>query len=249
MPLNAIQIKNLRKAYSSLTVLDLPALEFRAGQLTCVLGATGCGKTTLLNILAGTDQTFSGEVIRSGLPKPRVSYQFQKDLLLPWKTVRDNLLLGFHINNEPMPDNLVDSWLETFDLEKMGESYPAALSVGTRQRVSLGRALAWNGDLKLLDEPLSAQDFTRRLRLEALLRVELRKPGTLAIVVTHNLEEAVILADRIIVLGGQPARVLDDFEVIGLPENNRPVEGRCSPEFARYIARAARALSGITTTT
>jgi len=248
MPLNAIHIKNLRKAYPSHTVLDIPALEFRAGQLTCVLGATGCGKTTLLNILAGTDQAFSGEVICAGLPKPRVSYQFQKDLLLPWKTVRDNLLLGFHISDESMQNNLADGWLKTLDLEKVARSYPAALSVGTRQRISLGRALVWNGDLKLLDEPLSAQDFTRRLSLEALLRLELRKPETLAIVVTHNLEEAVILADRIIILGGQPARVLDDFEVVGLPEKNRPVEGRRSPEFAQYIARAARALSGITTT-
>jgi len=158
------------------------------------------------------------------------------------------LLLGFHFDDKATPDNLADDWLKTLDLEKVARSYPAPLSVGTRQRVGLGRALAWNGDLKLLDEPLSAQDFTRRLSLEALLRVELRKPDTLAVIVTHNLEEAIILADRIIVLGGQPARVLDDFEVVGLPENNRPVEGRRSPEFAQFIARAARALSGITTT-
>ncbi len=244
MPLNSISIKNLRKSYNS-AVLDIASLDFRAGQLTCVLGATGCGKTTLLNILAGVDSEFEGEVIRAGSTAPRVSYQPQKDLLLPWKTVQDNLLFGFVVSSEKPPNNSADGWLATLDLQKVAKSYPPELSAGTRQRVALGRALMWSGDLKLLDEPLSSQDFTRRLLLEALLRVELCKPETVSVVVTHNLEEAVVLADRIIILGDKPARILDDFEVTGLPIDHRPVAARRAPEFAQYIARAANALSSM----
>jgi NitT/TauT family transport system ATP-binding protein len=239
---NVVRIKNLRKSYSEATVLDIPFLELRAGQLTCVLGATGCGKTTLLNILAGADSEFDGEIVYAGSSVPRISYQFQKDLLLPWKTIRDNLTLGFLTTGEPPALGLAERWLSTLDLDSVADSYPAALSTGMRQRAALGRALAWNGDWKLLDEPLSAQDFSRRLSLEGLLREELRKPELIGVVVTHNLEEAIVLGDRIIILGGKPARILDDFEVTGLPENNRPVSARQAPAFAHFLARSAKVL-------
>jgi len=246
MSLSAISVKNLKKAYESgKFVLEVPQLNFQAGELTCILGPTGCGKSTLLNILAGIDADFQGEVSYTGAPHHRVSYQPQKDLLLPWKTVRENLLLGFSIAGEALPANMAADFLRFLDLESVADAYPNTLSVGMRQRVALGRALIWSGDLKLLDEPLSAQDFSRRTALETLLRLELRKPDSVAVVVTHNLDEAVVLADRIIVLGGQPAKVLDDFKIVGLPEVNRPIEARRSPLFAQFVARTAQALSGI----
>ncbi len=244
MALESIRLKTLRKAYSpSSTVLGIDFLEFHSGQLTCVLGATGCGKTSLLNILAGVDLEFSGEVIPLGSSCFRISYQFQKDLLLPWKTVHENLILGF-ADCDKQPDSAeVDQWLKVLKLKSVAQLYPSSLSIGMRQRVALGRALLWNGDLKLFDEPLSSQDFTGRLGLEAAIIGASENPSGISIVVTHNLEEAVVLGDRIVVLGGSPARVLDDFVVTGLPKQNRPVAARGASEFATHVARAAKALS------
>src|SRR5690242_19658376 len=112
MNFNGICIKNLRKSFSPPTfVLDIKSVEFHAGQLTCVVGPTGCGKTTLLNILAGTDTDFEGEVRFSPFLESRVSYQPQKDLLLPWKTVRDNLLFGFLATDQEPPPELASHWL------------------------------------------------------------------------------------------------------------------------------------------
>lgn len=244
MSLSALRITKLQKSYvSGKTLLDIEALEFRSGQLTCILGATGSGKTTLLNILAGIDLEFKGEVSAINLDALRVSYQPQRDTLLPWKTIYQNLLLGYLLSKKEVPWKTAEQLLENLGLHPFAASYPPILSVGMRQRAALGRALLWDGNLKLLDEPLSAQDFSSRLFLERLLREGLRKNGEIGIVVTHNLEEAVVLADRIVVLGGTPSKVIDDFEVTGIPEENRPVAGRRAQVFGEYISRAAAALS------
>jgi NitT/TauT family transport system ATP-binding protein len=246
MALKEISIKNLIKSYASPEpILSIPSLHLRAGQLTCILGPTGCGKTTLLNILSGLDPHFRGKIIGNGA---RISYQFQNDLLLPWKSVHDNLLISFQVRNEKPSPGLAEKWLKRLGLERVANDYPATLSAGMRQRLALGRTLASDGDLNLLDEPLSAQDFARKLDLEYLLRTELRKPGVISVMVTHNLEEAVVLADRIIVLAGRPAQVTEDFAVIDLPEDNRPLCARQSAAFGKYVSRAAKGFSNSATT-
>ena len=234
---------NLIKAWDTAPpILHIPQLEFRSGKLTCILGPTGCGKTTLLNILSGIDTDYIGEVTFNPVGSPRVSYQFQMDLLLPWKSVRENLLTGYYATDTPPPASSADIWLDVLDLRAVADAYPASLSVGMRQRAAIGRTLAWDGTLRLLDEPLSAQDFHHRVALESVLRKELRRSGTVGIVVTHNLEQAIFLADRIIVLGGRPSRVLDDFDVDGIDETNRAGEAGESLIVANYIARVVRAL-------
>jgi NitT/TauT family transport system ATP-binding protein len=209
-----------------------------------VLGPTGCGKTTLLNILAGLDGDYLGTIEFLPARPERSAYMFQKDLLLPWRTVLQNLVLGREAVGDDPPYDRARELLDTLDMARFADAYPSKLSVGMRQRVALGRTLLLGGDLILMDEPLSAQDFRTRLMLEEMLRGSLRRETTLAVVVTHNIDEAVVLGDRVLVLSGRPARVIEDFEVTDMPCENRPSEGRRSEMLASHVRRITRALIG-----
>lgn len=252
MSLQHVGISNLRKSYEAdhaqqLRVLNIAELQLRAGELTCVLGPTGCGKTTLLNVLARVDKADEGNLTFSPEPNPSVAYMFQTDLLLPWRTLSGNIAVAFEATSTPVDGHLVQGWIQQMKLEGFETAYPAALSVGMRQRAALARTLALAGDLTLLDEPLSHQDFGARLELESTLRGILRREGRVSVVVTHNIEEAVILGDRVLVMAGRPASIVADIAIRDLPEANRPVEGRRAAQFARHVQEVAEALTTVGT--
>ena len=183
------------------------------GQFLCVLGPSGCGKTTLLNIVAGLDRDFAGSVgwLGPAQAQPRIGYVFQEPRLLPWLTVIENIELVLEDGDrDPV---FLDHLLEVAGLEDFRRSYPQRLSLGLARRVALVRAFAIKPDLLLMDEPFVSLDRPTAERLRGLLvRIWSERPTTV-IFVTHDLGEALQLADRIVQLSASPASVVADLEV------------------------------------
>ena len=186
-------------------------LELAPGEFVCLVGPSGCGKTTLLNILAGLDTAYQGAVgIGSGPAEPRIGYMFQNPRLLPWRTVRDNIALALPEGIDPAD---VAHLFEVVGLTDALELYPEQLSLGMSRRAALVRAFAINPDFLLMDEPFVSLDppTARRVR-ELLITLWQERPHTV-LFVTHDLREAVELADRLVFLGRPPASVIAEVPV------------------------------------
>lgn len=201
-------INRLEKHYESTPVLAGIDLAIPEGAITVVLGPSGCGKTTLLNILAGLDHDYAGSI--DGFAAGRASYVFQEDRLLPWKSARDNIAFVLRPSIEAADAQRL-SWqaLRAVGLDDQADSMPAAMSGGQRRRVALARAFAYPSDFLLLDEPFSSLDLKTRIAVMDLFVKIRATDGRSAVVVTHDVREAIYLADRIAVLSERPARVLD----------------------------------------
>jgi ABC-type nitrate/sulfonate/bicarbonate transport system ATPase subunit len=186
----------------------------RHGEFVCLLGPSGCGKTTLLNIIAGLDRDFEGSLNLPRVPgreRPRIGYVFQNPRLLPWRTLIENIELV--LTPEQCASGLVDELLEVADLAGFRDSYPARLSLGMSRRAALVRAFAVQPDLLLMDEPFVSLDPARAQRLRRLLvRIWSERPTTV-LFVTHDVSEAIALADRIILLSAPPSHVVADVAV------------------------------------
>ena len=203
----ALKVLNLTKSYGDLKVLDGISFDVQDGEFICIIGESGCGKTTLLRIIAGIEKYDSGEVIHNGR---RIGFVFQDDRLLPWRTAFGNVMFALEAIGEENEER-VRKALKAVGLEAFGRYYPKQLSGGMRQRVGIARALVIDPDLLLMDEPFASLDAQSRERMqEELLRIVKDKT---TIFVTHSIEEAVFLADRIIVLSPRPARILRILEV------------------------------------
>jgi NitT/TauT family transport system ATP-binding protein len=215
------------------------SLNVGAEEIVCILGASGCGKSTLLNLVAGLIKPDSGtiEVTAHGEGSRRIGYIFQGDALLPWRTVEANLMLVCQVSKEVSREfarSRIAQYLSTFHLkEQILKQYPAQLSGGMRQRVSIIQSLMFNPELLLLDEPFSALDFNTKLSLESEFYQLVKERGKAAILVTHDIEEAIAMADRILIMRKGGA-ITNEF-VIDLPEQNRsPENARGTPRFADY---------------
>ena len=204
MPGSALQCRHVSQSFGTLEVLQDISLEVLQRQFVAIVGPSGCGKTTLLNLLSGFDQPTSGFIERKG--KSRMVHQ--QDGLFPWQTVAENIALGLrHVKSGREREQQVDELVRLIRLEAFADSYPHQLSGGMRQRVELARALAGSSDILLLDEPFSSLDYLTRLRMrQELARILKERPRTV-VLVTHDIEEAAQLADRIIVLRERPARI------------------------------------------
>ena len=200
----ALQLSRVSRDFGGLPVLEDLSLTIQQGEFVVLVGPSGCGKTTLLNILSGAIAPTSGTVTTSGVLRT----VYQHDGLFPWLTVRDNIGLGLRgmTDGEAKAAELADL-LALIRLEEFADHYPHQLSGGMRQRVELARALAGRSDILLLDEPFSALDYQTRLRLRReLARLLALRPRTV-VFVTHDIEEAAQLADRVLVLSERPAQV------------------------------------------
>lgn len=193
-------------------MLDGVSLTLRRGAVTVVLGPSGCGKTTLLNVIAGLKAFDSG--LREGFDTCRFSYAFQDDRLLPWLSVRGNLVYALS-GSVPKDEasTRIDRFLSVSGLASFSSSKPRELSGGMRQRLSLARAFAYPSDILLLDEAFKAVDLRMKIDLMDSFLNLLREEGRTVVAVTHDIEEAVYLADEIIVLSERPARIIDSFSV------------------------------------
>jgi NitT/TauT family transport system ATP-binding protein len=223
-PVAAIEVSDLRKsflgAHGRYQVLDGVSLSIAPGAFVSLLGPSGGGKSTLLNILAGLDGADSGraEVRGAGARpgRPPIAYMQQKDLLLPWRSLWANILLAPELRSRAerrRAEARALALLREFRLEAFAAAYPAQLSGGMRQRAALLRTLLCEQPILLLDEPFGALDAITRRRLQKLLLRVWREYGKTVVLVTHDVEEAVLLSERVVVLSPMPGRVLAEFPV------------------------------------
>jgi NitT/TauT family transport system ATP-binding protein len=185
-------------------------LSLQANEFVCLVGASGCGKTTLLNIIANLDKQFQGEIVIGNQQHPKIGYIFQNPRLLPWRTVRENIDLVLAQDHSPA---VIDALLDTMQLTAVQHSYPEQLSLGMSRRVSIIRAFAIDPDLLIMDEPFVSLDppTARQIRSH-LYRLWQQRPHTV-LFVTHDLREAIALADRLIFLSAGPMRVVSEISV------------------------------------
>jgi len=223
----ALQASGLCFAYpgSSATFADI-ALTIRAREIVCLLGGSGCGKSTLLRVLAGLQTPSAGNIrfLEAELtePSPRSALVFQQASLLPWLTVAGNVGFGLDFSRQPeltraQRTQRVQQAIDAVGLAGCEGRYPAALSGGMAQRVALARALAREPELLFADEPFSALDAITRAEMQSLLVEVVHRWHSAALLVTHDIDEAILVADRIVLMGGQPGRIVREWQ-IDLPQ-------------------------------
>ncbi|XTR39093.1 ABC transporter ATP-binding protein [Paraclostridium tenue] len=198
--MDGIKLVNVSKFYTvekgSMKVLNGIDLNIPANKITVILGRSGCGKTTLLRLVSGLEEFDQGEIL--GANSKRKAYVFQEDRLMPWLDVKKNITFGIH--NKDIDNSKIDKIIETVGLKKFYSAYPRQLSGGMKQRVSIARAFAYDPDFIMMDEPFSALDFfTREQMQKELLKIHQTSKCSI-LFVTHSIDEALILGDKIVIL-------------------------------------------------
>ncbi|MBD8068573.1 ABC transporter ATP-binding protein [Bacillus sp. PS06] len=237
-----LTISNVHHTYftkdTAKTALEDITLEVKEGEFVSFLGPSGCGKTTLLSIIAGLMQPTSGKVEIEHKPVNRaqssIGYMLQEDYLFPWKTIKENILVGLKIMNQldqEQEENAL-ALLKEIGLSGVEKSFPKQLSGGMRQRAALVRTLATNPKILLLDEPFSALDYQTKLKLEDLVSTTLKEYRKTALLVTHDIGEAIAMSDRIFLLSANPGKLARTFEVPKSIRDLIPFEARQHPEYS-----------------
>lgn len=251
----AISLRGVAKQFVTHAGQVIPAiqkfdLEIAAGSFVVIVGPSGCGKSTLLNCVAGLDRVDAGEILIDGRPigagvTPGIGYMFQQDTLLPWYSVERNVELGLRYagNTGPEARALVDHLLEIAELSGVRKAFPSELSGGMRRRVALCAALAIRPRVLLMDEPFSALDTFTKASIQRYLLKLWDELHPTVVFVTHDLEEAVTLADRIVVMSRRPGRLLEIVDV-GLPRPRDVYAVKESPAFIAGYQRTWHALGG-----
>ncbi|MFR6291113.1 MAG: ABC transporter ATP-binding protein [Peptococcaceae bacterium] len=218
-----------------LPVLDDISVQLQQGEISAMLGPSGCGKSTILNILSGLLKPTGGTIERKG----SIGYMFQRDHLLDWRTIYENVLLGLEIQKQKKSERhlqKVERLLRTYDLWEFRNRYPRELSGGMRQRAALIRTLAVDPDILLLDEPFSALDSQTRLMVSEDIYAIIRQEQKSALLVTHDISEAISFADTIYTLSHRPARLRTVYQVQLTTQAPRtPLKSRNAPEFQQYF--------------
>lgn len=248
-----IRLHHVEKTYLSKT-RDVHAIgdittEIQQGEFVSIVGPSGCGKSTLLHLLAGFDEPTGGQVFVAGEPvkpgsvPPGLGYIFQKDTVLPWRRVRNNVALGLKYRNvrQSVIDDKVEKLLKLGGLEGFGDTYPHQLSGGMRRRVALLMTLACDPRILLLDEPFGALDTHTRTLLHQELLAIWREMRQTVILVTHDLDEAVTLSNRILVLSRPPSRILLDHRV-DIPQPRDVFSVRDTAVFTEHFRTVWRVL-------
>jgi NitT/TauT family transport system ATP-binding protein len=235
----AIRIRDLHKRFGELSAIDGVSLDIAHGEFFMIVGPSGCGKTTLLRILAGLDSVTSGtiEIETPNSQRPVNSMIFQGDSIFPWMTVWDNAAYGLKMRRAPASTikEVVGHYLARTGLTRFAKYYPHQLSGGMRQRVSIARAFANDPEILLMDEPFSALDAQNKLLLqEELLRIWEEHKKTV-VFITHSVDEAVFLGDRIMVMTAQPGKV-KMFVPVPLTRPRNIMELQKSPQYGELIA-------------
>ncbi|MCM1569964.1 MAG: ABC transporter ATP-binding protein [Roseburia sp.] len=240
-----LKLENINYSYHSLSgetnVLNHISFSVEKGEFLAIVGPSGCGKSTLLSIIAGLIKPQSGTLSfysPDGSGKnPRVGYMLQHDHLLEWRSIYRNVILGLEINHMLTEErlNYVNQLLFDYDLEPFREKRPSELSGGMKQRAALIRTLALDPALLLLDEPFSALDYQTRLTVSDDICRLIRRTKKTMILITHDLSEAISIADRIIVLSNRPAAIKRIMPIHLTVEDSSPLAARNAPEFTDYL--------------
>ncbi len=253
--MSIVRIKHVDKTFFSqeaaTTALKDISLSVQQGEFISLIGPSGCGKTTLLSLIAGLLQPTNGEIYIEGQqilrPSPKTGYMLQQDYLFPWLTIEQNITLGLKTMNQLTEESrsFALSLLDKMGLLDKTKDFPSQLSGGMRQRVALVRMLATEPKLLLLDEPFSALDYQTKLKLEDLVSYTIKEQEKTAILVTHDIGEAIAMSDRIVLLSARPGRISNIFTV---PETLRmlaPFQARNHPEYNKLFQRIWKELESL----
>lgn len=244
----AISYRNVTRRFperhgkGEMTAVSHVDLSIRHGEVVALIGPSGCGKSTLLNMGAGLYRPSEGEVFVEGRsvkgPSPNVAFMLQKDLLMPWRSIQRNVEMGMEIRGIPKKKRaeIALQLLERCHLKGFGAHYPHQLSGGMRQRAALARTLAIDPQVLLMDEPFSALDAQTKMVLQQDLAKMLHDNGKTALLITHDLAEAIALSDRVFVMSERPGTIIEIID-IDMPMRDNPLERRKLPKMNDYVAR------------
>jgi NitT/TauT family transport system ATP-binding protein len=244
--MEALRFTNVTKAFAGkknaapLTAISNVSFHVQKGEFVAVVGPSGCGKSTILNLTAGLDQPTSGEVYVSGVrviaPNPQVGFMLQKDLLLPWRTIQKNVEFGLEARDVSADERKTRAIRELTrcKIADFAEHFPYQLSGGMRQRAALARTLAINPDIVLLDEPFSALDAQTKMLLQKSFAKTIADEQITTLLITHDLAEAVTMADRILVMSERPGTFIEEI-ALDLPSRDDPMARRAHPRAGEYI--------------
>ncbi len=251
-----LSLQNISYSYHSLkgetAALKNICFHVMSGEFLAVAGPSGCGKSTLLSIISGLLTPSEGTLLYNGSSRPaqqnpdfKIGYMLQRDHLFEWRTIYQNIILGLELNHSLTPENIsyVTGLLKDYGLYSFQDKKPSELSGGMRQRAALIRTMAIHPDLLLLDEPFSALDFQTRLTVSADIAGIIRKTGKTAILITHDLSEAITLADRVIVLSKRPAYVKCEMRIRYDIDRTDPLAIRNTKEYQEYFNHLWEVLS------
>ena len=232
-----LEMKNVSKTFyteiGALDVLEDITFNLNEGEIIAIVGPSGSGKSTLLNIISKLIEPTEGEIYVDG----EIGYMFQRDHLFNWRTVWKNIMLGLEIKKEKNQENIdkTKDLLTKYGLIDFINSYPQELSGGMRQRIALIRTLATNPQVLLLDEPFSALDYQTRINVSEDIFKMIKDSNVSAILVTHDISEAIAMADRVIVLSHRPAKLKKIIDIKTDSPDNTPYNKRLSSEFRKYF--------------
>lgn len=233
--MNNLIINNISKTFfqktKTLKVIDNLTLNVKQGEIVAIVGPSGGGKSTILNLIAGLMSPDSGTIEING----KVGYMFQHDLLFEWRTIIDNIMIGLEISKKIDNQDLekATNLLKKYDLIEFKNMKPSELSGGMRQRIALIRTLMLNPNILLLDEPFSALDAQTRIKISNDIYQMIKEEHLTAILVTHDISEAISLADKIIVLSKRPAHVKKEY-IVEIEEST-PLKRRSNSKFSKYF--------------
>ncbi len=239
-----LELKSVSYSYQTMEAETLAlkdiSLQIEEGEFVSIVGPSGCGKSTLLNLICGLIYPDSGEILLKGKAMEEmamnIGYMLQKDHLFEWRTIYSNVTLGLEIQNRlnETSKQYVNQMLKTYGLSEFAAARPSQLSGGMRQRAALIRTLAMEPELLLLDEPFSALDYQTRLEVCDDIYKILKKENKTAILVTHDLSEAISVGDRVIILGSRPAEI-KDIITLSFDKELTPLQRRNAKPFAAYF--------------
>jgi NitT/TauT family transport system ATP-binding protein len=223
-----------------LTAIERVSLDVRSGEFVAIVGPSGCGKSTILNLVAGLDRPSEGRILLNQVPvegpNPSVGFMLQKDLLLPWRTIVHNVEFGLEaraISRAERRERALRE-LQRCRLSDFAASYPYQLSGGMRQRAALARTLAIEPAIVLLDEPFTALDAQTKLILQKSFAQTIASSAITTLLITHDLMEAVIMSDRILVMSERPGRIIEEIPV-DLPDRDNPMARISAPRAREYV--------------
>ena len=216
------------------------SFDLHAGEIVAIVGPSGCGKTTMLNVLSSLLKATSGTVtwnVATAHRRPKIGYMLQKDLLFPWRTARDNVMLGMEIRGDTglAAQDKALALLDQLGLHGFADDYPSTLSGGMRQRVALARTLIHDPEVLLLDEPFASLDFQTKILIERDTVKLVRGEHRAMLCITHDIEEAVSIADRVIVLTGRPTRIRSTYVIELEGDRTDMMAMREAPGFTDFV--------------
>jgi len=229
-----------RSGIGEVTAVQDVTFSVAEGEFVCLVGPSGCGKTSLLRAIAGLQPISGGKlhVGRSDEKRPATAMVFQGAAVFPWLTVLENVSYGLRTRGLPYAQQIAIAreWIARVKLERFAEAYPHQLSGGMQQRVGLARAFAYNAEILLMDEPFGALDAQTRLILQDTLLELWQASGSTVLFVTHSIDEALTLADRLLVMSARPGRILSDERVL-LPRPREAVALRSDPQYGALFGK------------